>query len=367
MKVLLLVSSMGSGGAERVAATLANAWTTRGYQVTLMPTFSGRGDCFYTLLPKVRLIYLADLIYNKSRNLFNQLVRLNKLRRFMADERPDVIVSFLSNVNVAAVIASAGLDLPIIICERVDPFVMPSSRLLKLACCLTYPYANALMVQTQSVANKYALNGWMGRLIPVIPNPVPEHLLSVQSTLVNKNKRLLSIGRFDEQKQFDVLIKVFATIASNHKDWSLRIIGDGPLREALVQQVAANYLLGRVEFPGRSSNIVEELSQADAFVLTSAYEGFPNALLEAMAVGLPCVAFDCPSGPREMSEEGQVAVLVPLNDEQQLAHELDCLMADDEARKSLGNKARASVIERYGLAKILEQWDALFQEVGIKL
>jgi len=123
-KILLLVSSMGSGGAELVAATLVNGWVTRGDQVTLMPTFSGRGDCFYELSPKVRLVYLADLVPRRGRTWANQFARLRALRHFIATERPNVIVSFLSNVNVPAILASIGLGIPIIVCEHTDPFVM---------------------------------------------------------------------------------------------------------------------------------------------------------------------------------------------------------------------------------------------------
>src|SRR2546427_12958954 len=99
---------MGSGGAERVATTLANAWASQGDQVTLMPTFSGRGGCFYKLSPDVRLAYLADLVSSRERTFITQFTRLRALRRFIAAERPDVIVSFLSNVNAAAVLASSA-------------------------------------------------------------------------------------------------------------------------------------------------------------------------------------------------------------------------------------------------------------------
>ena len=138
------------------------------------------------------------------------------------------------------------------------------------------------------------------------------------------------------------------------------------MRQVLEQEIVSLNLSRRVELLGRSTNIAEELAQADVFVLNSAYEGFPNALLEAMAVGLPCVTFDCPSGPREMSMEGQVALLVPLNDERALAYELERLMMDDDLRHSLGNKARISVMERYTLERVLERWDSLFEEVGVK-
>ena len=106
MRILLLTSSMSSGGAERVACTLANAWALRGDEIALMPTFSVRGECFYQLSPYVKLVYLADLVAHQSKSFLNQIMRLHALRRFISTERPDVIVSFLSNVNVAAVAAS---------------------------------------------------------------------------------------------------------------------------------------------------------------------------------------------------------------------------------------------------------------------
>lgn len=366
-KILLLVSSMGAGGAERVAATLANAWASRGDQVTLMPTFSGRGDCFYELSTNVNLVYLADLVSIRKRRFVNQFARLRALRRFMGTDRPDVVVSFLSNVNVAAVVALSGLGIPVIVCERIDPFVMPTSRLMRLACRFTYSLADALMVQTHAVASKYASSGMALRRVRVIPNPVPAQILDIQHrTGAGVTRRLLSVGRLDEQKQFGVLIKVFANLARHNTSWSLRIVGEGPLRSTLQQQIAALGLAGRIELPGRAMNIGEELAEADAFVLTSEYEGFPNALLEAMAVGLPCVTFDCPSGPREMSMDGRVALLVPVNDEQALGVALERLMLDADLRHSLGSRARASVIERFALDKILEQWDSLFEEVRVK-
>jgi glycosyltransferase involved in cell wall biosynthesis len=358
---------MSSGGAERVASTLSNAWTARGDQVTLMPTFSGRGDCFYELLPDVRLIYLADLVSSKGRTWSNQLARLRALRQFIEAERPDVIISFLSNVNVAAVIASLGLGIPVIICERSDPFVMPTSRWLKFTSRFTYRYATVLMVQTQAVAAKYVALGWSLKQLWVIANPVSVQMLNIQRSIsVAKTKRMLSVGRLDEGKQFDVLIQVFASLAHRYADWSLRIIGEGSLRSVLQQQITSLGLDARVELAGQSATIGEELAKADIFVLTSKYEGFPNALLEAMTVGLPCVAFDCPSGPQEISMDGQVALLVPLNDEQAFELALERLMLDADLRQTLGCQARASVLERFSLDKILGQWDLLFEELGIQ-
>lgn len=358
---------MDSGGAERVASTLANAWSSRGDQVTLMPTFSGGGKCFYKLSSDVHSVYLADLVSSRTRTFVNRLTRLRALRRFIAAERPDIVVSFLSNVNVASIVASVGLGIPLVVCERTDPFALPVSRWLWFACRFTYPLADALMVQTHAVATKYASAGWPLRRVRVIPNPVPGQMLNIQPIdSVGGKKRLLSVGRLAEEKQFGLLIRVFASLARRHASWSLRIAGEGFLRSALQRQIVELGLEGRVEMPGRIENIGEELAEADAFVLTSEYEGFPNALLEAMAVGLPCVTFDCPSGPREMSIDGQVALLIPLNNEQALGQALERLMSDAELRQSLGSRARASVVKRFALDRVLGQWDSLFEEVGAK-
>lgn len=357
---------MGSGGAERVASTLSNAWTVRGDEVILMPTFSGRGDCFYELSPAVRLVYLADLVSIRDRTWIHQIQRLRALRQFIKTESPDVIISFLSNVNVATIIASLGLDIPVIICERTDPFVMPTSHYIKFFSWLTYRFADVILVQTQVVADKYVDSYSTLKRLRVIPNPVSVQVQNFQHPLnINVSKRLISVGRLDEGKQFDVLINIFSHLAQRHSDWSLFIFGEGDLRSALQQQITELNLNNRILLMGRSIKIDKELAQADIFVLTSRYEGFPNALLEAMAVGLPCVAFDCPSGPREITLNGQVALLVSLNDEHALELAIERLMLDADFRGTLGSDARASVIERFALDKILKQWDSLFDELGV--
>jgi len=224
------------------------------------------------------------------------------------------------------------------------------------------------MVQTHAVSTKYASSGWVLRRVRVIPNPVPVHMLDIcQRARGGEIKRLLAVGRLDEGKQFGVLIKVFASLARHYTHWFLRIVGEGPLRATLQRQIVELDLEGRVELPGQTAHIGEALAESDAFVLTSKYEGFPNALLEAMVVGLPCVTFDCPSGPREISMDGQTALLVPLNDEQALGCALERLMVDADLRQTLGSLARASVLERFALEKVLAQWDLLFEEVGVNV
>ncbi|MEQ1544787.1 glycosyltransferase family 4 protein [Methyloglobulus sp.] len=368
MKILIFVSSMSGGGAERVACTLANTWAYRDNQVTLMPTFSGRGDCFFPLSPAVKLVYLADLVSNTKRTLSNQIIRLRTLRDFIRSENPGVVVSLLANVNIAVILASFGLGIPIIVCEHTDPFVKPYSRsyFCQVGCFFTYPFADTLTVLTDSVKSKCNALIWKLPNIEVMPNPISEEIQHLQHVGgKSANKHLLGVGRLIEGKQFATLIRVFARLVKRHPNWSLRIAGEGPLKDALTQQITDLGLTEHIELLGQISDIGKELVEADIFVSTSRHEGFPMGLLEAMAIGLPCVTFDCPSGPREISSNGEFALLIPLNNEAELELALEKLMTDDALRNTLGSNARASVIARYSLDKVLQKWDLLFKKVGI--
>jgi GalNAc-alpha-(1->4)-GalNAc-alpha-(1->3)-diNAcBac-PP-undecaprenol alpha-1,4-N-acetyl-D-galactosaminyltransferase len=365
MRILFLVSSMETGGAERVAATLSNAWASKGHIVTLMPTFSGRGKCFYKLSKQVNLIYLADKQQRVGILFIDQILRLVRLRKYIRKERPDVILCFLSNVNVGGIIASIGSGTPVIISERVDSFVMPFNLSLKIASKLTYPFASALVVQTHSLKKKFTESSFSNKFINVISNPIPENIYNCKKLPHLRCKKILSVGRLCDQKQFDVLIRSFSGFAKTYPEWTLRIVGDGKLRKILWKQICDLEMQDRIELSGISTDISKDFLGASIFVLTSKFEGFPNAMLEAMAIGLPCVAFDCPSGPSDLSGKGQFAFLVPLGDEHQLSCKLIKLMSSFNLRKSLGNKGRYYVRSKYSIVKILDKWDHLFSRFGL--
>jgi len=364
LRIVFLTSSLGSGGAERVASTLCNAWSERGDRVTLVPTFSGGGQPFYELSENVELIFLADVVGIKRKNVWSYAQRLAALRRLIVERSPDVIVSFLSNVNVAAVVSSAFLRIPVIICERNDPAGRLQTGALAVLCKLTYRFADMLTVQTESGINRVAdIYPGLNRLRSV-PNPLPAAIADIRAKHDSHRKILLSLGRLMPQKQVDKLLRAFSEVAPHFPDWDLHIYGDGPLKPALEKQIQELGLVARAYLKGSTNAPWDIMARADVFAMTSKFEGFPNALLEAMGIGLPCVVFDCPSGPREISQNGNDALLVPLDDHEGLVLALRRLMENEELRCLLGEQARASVFKRFGLPEVVSRWDHLFKEVG---
>lgn len=360
---------MQGGGAERVAALLANAWAARGLDVKLMPTFSARGECVYSLSESVHLDFLSDHCAPAA----GRLARLMTLRRLIRRFRPDVIVSFLSHVNVAALISALGTGVPVIACERTyPPLLSPplplSYRLLRR---LTYPLATALVAQTQLMAN------WMRRRAPwtttaVIANPVLLPMTDAEpavlpSSLINAAARvLLWVGRMDSAKRPELAIEAFASLASRFADWTLVMLGDGPLRPRLQASVAAKGLDDRIFLPGFAGNLGAWYRRADIYLLSSSIEGFPNSLLEAMAHGVASVAFDIPTGPAELGHDGRrLILLADDNQSARLLEALQRLMTDTGLRRALAERAH-EVTETYSLDRILYQWDELLRKVTNK-
>jgi len=361
---------MGPGGAERVAALLANAWVERGYAVTLVVTYAGGVECFYPLSRNVRLLFLANLGARAGRGALAYWTRLNALRSLIAQLRPDVVVSFLSRVNIAAVIASAGLRNALIVCERTFPPSFPLGRIWELLRRVTYPRASRVVMVSSEGLN------WLESHIPSakgvhIPNPVvyplpggtpvvaPEHVIQPH------RKVLLAVGRLDRGKQFDRLLKSFANLATDFSEWDLVIVGDGPERARLEQQALKLNLTRRTVLLGPVGNLGDWYRRADLFVMSSRFEGFPNSLAEAMAHGCTAVSYDCDTGPRDIIRHGVDGLLVgPVGDVKALTQALRRLIANDVERARFAARA-VEIRERFSMERILGMWDALFESVSV--
>lgn len=365
MRLTLVIPALGAGGAERVMITLANAWAERGWAITLLTYDDGRDPPFYPLHPIVTLqpLDVAQSSRTPLQAVRHNVWRLRALRRAFIASRPDVIVSFLSHTNVVALAASRGLAVPVIVSERVDPNHESLARVWSVLRRSLYPLAAAVVAQTAQA--KAYFPSVVRRRTRIIPNPVPAPFRdrpSASSERPDHHRTLIAAGRLTRQKGFDLLLRAFAAISPRHPEWSLVIWGDGPLRSSLEGFSDDLRLRERVSFPGRTPTLPHEIAQADLFVLSSRYEGFPNVLCEAMACGVPVVSFDCPSGPSDILRHGIDGLLVPAGDTAALASALDRLMANPEERGQLAARA-PEILDRFGLDRVLAEWDKLFTEV----
>lgn len=355
MKILFVINTLGAGGAERAGSTLCNGWAAKGHEVLLVQTFSGGAIDFFALSPLVRQEALVE--DNGRQGAVDILQRMYRLRRIAGEFRPDVIVSFLTNVNLFTMVATAFQGFRLVIAERTDPIMMPMPYLLRIGCRLLYRFADMVVVQTLQQGKRLESRyGIMPRLT-TIPNPLPEVMPVLERTSApDRVHRIVSLGRLEPSKRVDLIISAFQRLATDYADWELHIFGDGPSEGALQQQVSSGPASTRIHLHGRTSEPLTELALADIYASASTFEGFPNALMEAMAVGLPTVSADCFCGPREITDNGRSGLLVPVNDVEALTCAMETLMKDRAKRVNLGALAAQRIRALCSRERVLDQW-----------
>jgi GalNAc-alpha-(1->4)-GalNAc-alpha-(1->3)-diNAcBac-PP-undecaprenol alpha-1,4-N-acetyl-D-galactosaminyltransferase len=359
VRLTLVIHAMGSGGAERVVATMANTWAARGWEITLLTFDDGSEPSFYPLDSRVRHqpLGVAAASGGFRRAVASNFERIRTLRRAIVASCPDAVLSFLDTVNVRVLIATRGLGIPTIVMEQTDPGQKELAAVWKKLRRALYPRASALVVLSET-SRSYFPPSIQAKSI-IIPNPIaiepPRHS---DRDAPHSPRTVMAMGRLAPEKGFDLLLDAFARIANAHPDWRLVIWGEGPLRSQLESLRDSLGLNERALLPGRTTEPFRELRRADLFVMSSRREGFPLALGEAMACGLPAVSFDCPSGPRQIIRHGVDGLLVPDGDVIGLSAAMSRLMTDAAERRRLAARA-LDVNDRFGAARVLAQWEEL--------
>lgn len=363
-RVALVIGSLGPGGAERVLCTLANYWAERGAEVRVLTLDEGSTAPFYRLDGRVCLLVLGIAGHSPTpfHAVWNNLKRIRRLRRVLREIAPNLVISFIDRTNVLTLLAARGLGFPVVVAEHSDPILNRIGLVWGGLRRWTYRFATRVVVLNERARRFF--DSRVGRRAVVIPNPVevtPSSKLPASLPV----RRAAAMGRLGEEKRFDILLEAFARVSPAHPDWRLIILGEGPLRSELEDLRDRLGLGDRVEIPGVMENPHAVLRGCDLFVLSSQMEGFPLALCEAMACGLPVIATEYHEGVRDIIRDGEDGVLIPPGDPGALAAAMDRLMSNESERRRLGARA-TEIRDRFSTEKVMRMWDSLVAAAAIE-
>ncbi len=363
-KYLFLITGMVMGGAERVMATIANEFAKRGNEV-LIVTLKDSSSA-YRLDSRVKIVGTKGNIQSKYK-----LIRVLKLilsgikgffyyLHYLKTYKPDVVLSFLTYSNLLAVITRLLFvrNVPVVISERADP--LKRGNTIKKICEFIYPKADCLVCQSKRVGNYFRkLDGKAN--IKIIPNPV--NLECVAQTVPEKRRNaIIAVGRLNTQKNFILLMEGFQEIKSGYSDYIVEIYGQGPEYNNLNKKIHDLHIENNIFLMGIKNNVMQSVNDAKLFVMTSDYEGFPNALVEAMASGLPVISTDFPTGvAKELIKDGVNGYVVPRNDKKELAKAMVKILSSPELQESMSKENR-KIIKHLDTDKIIDKWRAVLNK-----
>lgn len=354
MKILVVQGGFGAGGAEKIVAMIAAHRAQMGDEVTVMG-FDMPADGSYFPYPDDVQLFLPD-----GAKTGNPLARLGMVRHTIRTTQPDLVLSFLTKVNVLSLSAAIGTGVPVVISERNNPRAQNAHPIWRHAQNLLVRRAACAVMQTDRA--RADLPRAVQTTSVVIPNPcAPNPNYPAQPDPAGH--RLVAVGRLDTQKGFDVLIRAMADVRAACPGAQLTIYGDGPERDRLEALRRDLQLEDTVALPGASLSPGAWLSQADILVMPSRFEGFPNVLAEATVAGLPAIAADCDFGPREMIVEGENGLLVPVDNPSALASAVSSLMQDSPLRAHMTGQARINR-DRLAPDRILADWDRVISRAA---
>lgn len=360
-KLLFHINSMGKGGAERVVSVLSAYFAKDGYETIVVTLW--HADEEYELAEGVRRINLGDSgNFENAGRVALAVKRFADLRKVIDREKPDLVISFCNKANFRCSYSMLGLKIPLLVSVRNDPRIdyFP----YKHSVCRMEKKAAGCVFQTKDARNCF--NEKFQKKSRVIWNPLDDKYITAQSGVKEKSKYIVNVGRISAQKNQLLLLKSYRKIMDRFPEYELRIYGEeseSGVKELLCNYIDQNSMQSHVRFMGQSNCLEKEISDAALFVLSSDYEGLPNALMEAMALGIPVISTDCPcGGPGELIEDGVSGYLVPVGDEDRLADVMLKILGDSGIAENIG-KNGLKIIEKVAPDRIYKEWKAFVEEL----
>ena len=352
MKIVFLSYLQGYGGAEKQSIMLANNMASRGHEVTVIAV-SDYDPCF-AIDERVKLEHLPD----KHSSILRVFSRYRDVKKALIAIRPDVTVHFWFQSAYLTAFMKKGIAGKIIYSERGDPGDREYHGALGLIRKLALPRIDGFVFQSKGARNYF--DSKVRRRSVIIPNPVFINAKDFQE-IRERRKAIVTIGRLHPQKNQKLLIDAFAMIADRIPEYSLEIYGRGDLEPDLRDQIIKLGMEDRIYLKGDHKDVHHLIYDASLFVLSSDYEGLPNALLEAMTLGIPCISTDCrPGGAREIIEDGKNGFIVKVGDREALSERMLQLILERDLAESFSERARKST--RFQPKEIYDQWEKYLEK-----
>lgn len=359
MKIVFVSQPLSTGGAERVVASLANKFSEWGHLVQIIVVDNGDDNVYYTR-PEIKFYHIKKI----QNPILDLMYRAKEMRHFFSEYRPDIIISFTTQKNVSTLLATLFSDHRVIACERNNPASDPSNQFLRVLRKLLFWTADGYVFQTREARDYFSRR--IKRRSCVIPNPIKEDIIPVWNG--NREKKIVMASRLHPQKNLDMAIDVMASISKIHPDYTLEIYGKSysgqyDYENSLKQRVHDEGLDEIVLFKGFSSSIHENMKDALIFLITSNHEGMSNSLMEAMALGLPCISTDDSNGgARALIRDHKNGLLVSVGGVQECIQAVEELITNQELRELLSRNAQ-TIRDTLSIDKVAKKWIEYIQKV----
>lgn len=348
MKLMIVTHNMAGGGCERVIARLLFACVNAGDDCTLVTECAG--ESFYALPTGVMRHALLEKMTMAAADVPRAY---QKLRALVKRETPDLVLAMPEKVNVWTVLFLLGTGVPVVVSERNDPMRHPESRVKRLLRRMVYPFAAGFIFQTQMAADYFPER--IRARGAVLDNPLDTDRMPPANTGA-RDESVIGAGRLNAQKNFPLLIIAFSDFVKTHPSWRLVLFGEGGERERLSALCRDRLPDGSWSMPGQTEQLYEEFSRCGMFALSSDFEGMPNALIEAMAMGAPCAASDCRvGGPASLIESGENGLLFPVGDAPALTAAM-ARIADDPSFAARLSAQAATIRTRLDERAVCGKW-----------
>lgn len=347
-EIVFVVTSMGKGGAERVVSILANYYASIGWKVHIIMLWHDILE--YKLNDDIQVHRLSNTGGNPYAKIPSLVWRLREMIKKIA---PIAVVSFIAQNNIISYIATRGLRVRLIPSERIDPASMKRGKLYSGILNIVYANATVTVLQTERARNFFPEKVRKNSVI--IYNPVTVECYAK----LDREKIIITAGRLEQQKNHKMLISAFEKFHKYFRDYRLVIYGEGSLRKELENMIKEKELNNVVSLPGAVSNIQEKEANAEMFVLSSDFEGMSNALMEAMAIGLPCITTDC-AGSDELIKNKKNGLLVKVGDEQGV---LDAMiyMVENRAEAEAMGRAAHVFSSVFATENVITKWREIIE------